>query len=354
MKRCRLKTAGATTPGDKAARPRRTVACSATIRGHRLGSSLLLVALLPIIATCPAIDRSPPNVPNEPPSMSGTTDVIRQGGAELSLVASDGAFDLSREELAAWVDRAARSIVAYYGRFPVPRATIEVLPAPGRRVSGGQTLARVHLPRIQVTLGKQADTRALDEDWVLVHEMVHLATPSLPSDQIWFEEGVASYVESIARAKSGWLRTEDVFREWIRGMPQGEPATGDRGLDRTHTWGRTYWGGALFCLQADVTIRERTGNRLGLQDALRAVMENGGVLAIERPIEEVIAIGDSAVGVPVFRELYEQHAKRAARVDLPELWKALGLRSVGREIELDDGARLAGARKAIFELRDAR
>jgi len=33
--------------------------------------------------------------------------------------------------------------------------------------------------------------------------------------------------------------------------------------------GPHYWGGALFCLQADLEVRKRTGNAKGLQDALR-------------------------------------------------------------------------------------
>ena len=58
-------------------------------------------------------------------------------------------------------------------------------------------------------------------------------------------------------------------------MPKGLPAAGDRGLDYTPTWGRTYWGGALFCLLADIDIRKRTSNRFGLQDALRAIVAAG-------------------------------------------------------------------------------
>lgn len=42
---------------------------------------------------------------------------------------------------------------------------------------------------------------------------------------------------------------------------QGLPQANDRSLDRTHTWARTYWGGALYCLVADVGIREQTDNR---------------------------------------------------------------------------------------------
>jgi len=39
-------------------------------------------------------------------------------------------------------------------------------------------------------------------------------------------------------------------------MSRGLPREGEGGLDQTGL-GRTYWGGALFCLEADVTMREK-------------------------------------------------------------------------------------------------
>ena len=85
----------------------------------------------------------------------------------------------------------------------------------------------------------------------------------------WIEEGISVYVEPIARVQAGQLSAERMWSDVVRDMPQGEPEPDDRGLDHTHTWGRTYWGGAMFCLVADVRIRQQTGNRKGLQDALR-------------------------------------------------------------------------------------
>ena len=83
-------------------------------------------------------------------------------------------------------------------------------------------------------------------------------------------------MEPIARAQVGDLSSEIVWRELVDGLPKGLPAPGDRGLDNTHTWGRTYWGGALFCLMADIEIHQRTNNRYGLQDALRGGVRAGG------------------------------------------------------------------------------
>jgi predicted metalloprotease with PDZ domain len=91
----------------------------------------------------------------------------------------------------------------------------------------------------------------------------------------------------------------------VHDMPQGQPGPRDRGLDHTHNWGRTYWGGAIFCLLADVQFRERTGNRRGLQHALRGILAAGGNVDTEWTMERTLTAGDDAVGVPVLKELYE-------------------------------------------------
>jgi hypothetical protein len=67
-----------------------------------------------------------------------------------------------------------------------------------------------------------------------------MALPSLPDESHWLEEGIASYVEPIARDQANQLPVEQVWAGMVRGMPQGEPRPGDKGLERTHTWGRTY------------------------------------------------------------------------------------------------------------------
>ena len=79
----------------------------------------------------------------------------------------------------------------------------------------------------------------------------------LAMEHHWIEEGLATYVEPIARAQAGQFSVKLVWRDLVVGLPRGLPQPGDRGLDFTPTWGRTYWGGALFCLLADIEIRKR-------------------------------------------------------------------------------------------------
>jgi predicted metalloprotease with PDZ domain len=137
----------------------------------------------------------------------------------------------------------------------------------------------------------------------------------------------------------------------VRGLPQGLPGRGDEGLDRTHTWGRTYWGGALFWLLADVGIRERTGNRFGLEHALRAVVAQGGSIAERWPLRRALEVGDRAVGTKVLEELYAKMSSAPANVDLDALFGRLGVAVRGKTVEFDDDAPLARVRRAISERR---
>ena len=161
------------------------------------------------------------------------------------------------------------------------------------------------------------------------------------------EEGLATYVEPIARVQAGELKPQQIWRDMVRDMHKGEPAEGDRGLDNTHTWGRTYWGGALFCLAADVEIRRQTGNKKGLQDALRAIVAAGGTIDHEWPLDKALAIGDKATGTRVLSEQYAKWKDAPVTVDLEKLWTELGIRRNGDAVEFVDDAPLAKIRVAI-------
>ena len=99
---------------------------------------------------------------------------------------------------------------------------------------------------------------------------------------------LASYVEPLVRARAGLIDEKRVWRDLLEGLPQANPVAGDEGLDKTHTWERTYWGGALFSLVADVTIRERTNDTRSLDDALRAIQRKGGTVRAHWKIEAVL------------------------------------------------------------------
>jgi hypothetical protein len=258
-----------------------------------------------------------------------------------------GAFSCGDGEIRTWVRRAADIVSHYYGRFPAKRATVRILADPGDGVHGGKTFANPD-GFIRVQVGKDVTPAQLLSDWVLVHEMTHLALPDTGEEHAWLSEGLATYVEGIARVQAGNRSESDVWAEELRQMSRGMPAADDQGLDHTHTWGRTYWGGAMFCLLADVDIRRRTQLRLGLQDALRAVLAASGGLAADWPISRVLASGDAAVGTHTLEDLYAQMKDAPMSPDLAALWRQLGVSSRDGVIQLDEHAPLADVRRAIM------
>lgn len=260
---------------------------------------------------------------------------------------ADTQFTRGPEPILAWIRRSADIVTHYYGDFPTRRLRIRVQSIDGDGVRGGQTFGRDG-GFIRLRVGRDVTDAQLVDDWVLVHEMIHLALPDVGEEHAWLSEGISTYVEGIARAQAGNRTVQDVWFEQFQSMPKGLPQAGDRGLDNTHTWGRTYWGGALFCLEADVQIHSRTHNRFGLQDALRAVARASGGLSADWPVERVFTTGDQAVGVRVLEELYAQMKDAPRAPDLDALWHELGVSPAERSLQLRDDAPLADVRKAIM------
>jgi hypothetical protein len=177
---------------------------------------------------------------------------------------------------------------------------------------------------------------------------VHFGFPSVARRHHWIEEGTATYVEPIARVQVGNLTAAQVWSDLLRDMHQGLPEQGDDGLDNTHTWGRTYWGGALYCLLADIGIRKNTANAKGLEHALRAINRAGGTIEADWPLERVLDTGDKATDGKTLMELYHKMRNQPVMVDLPDLWKQLGVARADGKIVFDDRAPLAAVRKAIM------
>jgi hypothetical protein len=317
----------------------------------RSARALPLLGLLACAPAAPPAARTrPPEaapVAALPPAPSSPGQHSLQLGASQLRIQLDGErFDLGAAPLLEWIARCARAVEAYYGGFPVPEALLVVHSARGRGVHGGHAQPG-EPPRIDIRVGVQATTRELDRNWSLTHELVHLAFPNLARRHHWLEEGLASYVEPIARARAHWLEEADVWREWLGSLEQGLPQAGDRGLDHTPTWGRTYWGGALFCFVADLRLRRESGGRHELRDALRAIVAAGGNINQRWPIERALRVGDEATHSQVLTRLYGEMKDAPVHVDLDATWLALGVSQQGGEIRYDDSAQLAEIRKVF-------
>ena len=284
---------------------------------------------------------------------------VEIGGGRIALRFEDDVPAALHGAVQRWVQVAARAVAGYLGRFPVARLELHVRGVDGAGVMGGTTFADPE-PTVRVRLGRATRAAQFDADWVLVHEMIHLAVPRVPRSQTWLHEGLATYVEGAARVRAGLNTAPRLWAEWVRGLPQGQPQADDRGLDHTPTWGRRYWGGALFCLVADVTLLRRSDARRGLRHALQGVLAAGGNYAVAWPAHDILAVADAAVGQQTLVPLYESMKASAVPVDLAQLWRDLGVdagvgggagpgvdAAGGALAELSDDAPLAAVRRAI-------
>lgn len=269
------------------------------------------------------------------------------GNSRIDIHIEQGPLQVSDQDLMQWVHWAADSVKTYYGRYPVPKVQLQIIPMDGKGVRGGKTFGENDGGLIRIHVGSETNMTNLAADWMLTHEMVHLAFPSMADNHHWIEEGIATYVEPIARVRAGHLDVHEMWFELVRDLHQGLPEPVDKGLDNTHTWGRTYWGGALFCFLADVEIHQRTNNRKGLDDALRAILNAGGDIRRDWELTKALSIGDQATGVPVLIPLYDKMKDQPYEVDLPAMWKELGVERTGDTVQFIDSAPLAKVRDAI-------
>jgi hypothetical protein len=277
------------------------------------------------------------------------TTPIEVGGGTLNVAFAPGEIALPRSALMDWLTTSAKAVSVYFGKFPVASARVLIVPVPGSGVQAGTTFG-YRGAAIRLIVGSDVTKAELVDDWKAVHEMTHLALPDVEDSHLWLAEGIAVYVEPVARVQAGDLTAEAIWGDMVRDMPKGLPQAGDRGLDHTPTWGRTYWGGAMFCLLADVEIRKETNNAKGLQQALRGILDAGGDHEKDWndwPIKRIFSVGDKATGTTVLADLYKKMRAKPYAPDLDALWRELGVSVQEGKVVFDDSAPLASIRRAI-------
>ncbi|GAA0421188.1 hypothetical protein GCM10009133_32100 [Cocleimonas flava] len=260
---------------------------------------------------------------------------------------SDKHLALDQQTIVNWIEKSAIAVADYFEQFPVKNLKIAITPGSGSRI-GGNAYYRA-TPLIVLRIQPDITEQQLQQDWVLVHEMVHLAFPLMEDDHGWAQEGLATYVEPLVRLKAGIVKEKDVWLWLLKGTPNGIPKEGERGLDNTRSWGMKYWGGAIYFLLADIEIREQTNNKLGLEDALRAINHSGASMAADGtwPISEVFSIGDKAVGTQTLMNLYNKMKSKAFDPELENIWKKFGISLKNDQIKFDQSKSLA-RQKFIF------
>src|SRR6266568_9463200 len=125
----------------------------------------------------PALFRTPYmpyGVFDELPTIS-----ISVGESKIILAYAPGELALPQEQITAWITRSAQAVAGYYRRFPVSALRLLVIPIDGHGVCSGTTYS-YRGAATKILIGRDATLSELEEDWILVHELVHLAFPNVP------------------------------------------------------------------------------------------------------------------------------------------------------------------------------
>lgn len=279
--------------------------------------------------------------------LKGVPDLkLMVGNGDISIVIAGDPSPLNKRRIEDWIRRSATAVSTYFDRFPVDRWGLLVIPEDGGRVGPATTWGYAG-SITRVSVGREVSEEYLRNDWVMVHEMTHLALPRVPRRSEWFMEGNATYVEPIARAQAGQMPPQEVWRWAVDDMSKGQPQVGDQGLDHTHTWGRTYWGGAMYWLLAEIAVYKKSDGRYRLQDALRAINRASGGNTATWSVEQATHAGDIAVKSDALTSLYDELKDRPVTVDLSGMLQQLGVSEAAGVIHFDDRAPLAELRRSI-------
>lgn len=239
-----------------------------------------------------------------------TPEAAWPGGPRLDWVVLPG-FERSvgRDALSAWAARALGVVGALLG--PIPSGACGADASDGR----GLRTARVVVVPVRAPVLPDAETPVLHGvsswgggrhlviylrsdvgaagqpplvgEWVLIHELFHLAFPWIGPD--WLAEGLATYLTEVARVRAGLLTAEGFWEQLVDGFLRGASVGGDLPLGaeseqmgERRTYWRVYWGGAALALLADVALR-RQGHTLdeGLRRLLRLCPEDDPLDALD-------------------------------------------------------------------------
>jgi hypothetical protein len=284
---------------------------------------------------------------------------IEVPGGVLHTVVLDAEMRAGPQDTLRWIETSARAVATLYGSFPRANTQVIVSPTDWGDGVGFGWVVRGGGPSVNLLVGRDATFESLADDWVVVHEMSHLAVPFIQRGEPWLSEGIATWYQNVLRARAGLISERVAWEKLVDGFDRGQSSVTGRTLRedaaRMRDGGlflRVYWAGTAWALLSDVELRRSSGGHKSLDDALRGLRDCCLDTELRYAAVGLCSELDRAAGADVFARLAERERERSewpAEVD--RVLRELGVIVTNGRVSLDDNAKLAHIRRAIMSPR---
>jgi hypothetical protein len=285
-------------------------------------------------------------------SQDSSSAYLEHGDSRLELRISNEFEPAMQRSLSSWIDFLSQALLQVYGRWPRQYWQISVAP-----VSAGADepipWAQVHrgdVDRVEFFTASQTSTEQLKRAWTGYHELAHLLIPYRGWGDAWFSEGLASYYQNLLQARAGILTEQQMWQALYDGFQRGRADNQFDGqplqlvsdeLRDNGGFMRVYWSGAWYFLTADARLRQQSGGKVTLDQALDKL--NRCCANQRMSVPEMVHKLDELNRVLLFQRLYQQSVAAQQLPPFEPIFASLGITLVEGKIQLQKegpGARL--------------
>lgn len=303
------------------------------------------------------IPASPENAPAPVAFGDFSQNVVPVGGAQITVTILQTKAHADSDAIVAWVSTAAGNVTQAYGRFPVPRAHVVIIPWSATSQDDVPRLFGKVIRDGGASIEFRINTNEPIEEyyghWTATHEFSHLLLPYVYSRHRWISEGFAQYYQNVLLARTGtysdpvfWLNLRNGFERGLNSSPSLSPNEAAVELDRASTM-KIYWSGAALAMMADVELRRRSNGSESLDLVLDRLQQCCLPASRSWYGPELMQKMDSLIDSPVFMPLYQQMADASGFPNVTPILQSLGVEFANDRIILLDSAELAAVRAAI-------
>lgn len=172
---------------------------------------------------------------------------------------------------------------------------------------------------------------------VVSHELLHFwnghSLRPQNEEEEWFKEGVTDYLTVMTMARNGFLDREFLMQH-LQNMARGQHVArnlmGLKGTvqaavkDKHRSWLLVYGGGTIAAFAMDLELRKASGDKLGLEDLMKAMFAEFGKAGKMYTHDDIVRIGKQVAGVDLGPTL-DKLVKTETVPDLSPMFAQVGM-----------------------------